>query len=67
MITRVFEVTDFKSDVKFDLGGHLKADIVIDIGLGEHKDFIKDLGNFWQVFIALVARWSIGPLPSCFY
>ena len=40
MITRVVEVNDFKSDVKFDLGGHLKADIVIDIGLREHLIYI---------------------------
>ena len=67
MITRVVEVNDFKSDVKFDLLGHLKADIVIDISIRDHKDFITDLGNFWLIFIALVARWSLGPLPSCFF
>ena len=44
MDTRLIEVTDFQSDIIFDLY----------------------LVKIVFYFIALVARWSIGPLPSCF-
>ena len=77
MDTRVFYVVDFDSEVIFEMWSHwgcLETTIAMIYPVRRNMDNrgieaadLKGEANFSQVIIiAVIARESIGPLPSCY-
>ena len=67
---RVFQVVDFKSAVKFDMQGHrfwkaTMATMAISYPVRSEMDFKCEAKLSYNIIIGIIARESIGPLPSC--